>query len=417
MVGFKMFGHDGATYRVAALGSNAYDISSKIEFIGPPIGMRMLFKDAPGNGGTWDPRSDTVFAMQVIVDGCACDFSFYLGDQGPRDMNTDSVSGTPDSQIVINQDNFITMLYGQDCGKTTIKLDPEFAFLGKSTNLATGDHTITLKSLENQIGLYDITVILQSDDDFSLMEPIEYEFKVFIHPCILDDVIITPPEATVITIGEPEQVRPYSWVQQPDCQYPIEVFFTTNLNPPPTYMKHEVDNEQVVFPETQDVSFAGNYPNAEMGVRVYIPEDYTYDIVDITNYRSTFSIEIIDPCPNSEIVPFNIPDEQVRVFVDFKEQTLVTPQDTVSLTYTADGINFCGPRVYKFEVPSLPNQKVVFFDPDTMKITFQSNDLAEVGTHDVYATVALENYTKVRLQVKFELTILACKIETFESVA
>ena len=46
-----------------------------------------------------------------------------------------------------------------------------------------------------------------------------------------------------------------------------------------------------------------------MGVRVYIPDDYTYDNVDIENYTSDFSIEIIDPCPTSEIVPFTILDE------------------------------------------------------------------------------------------------------------
>ena len=74
-------------------------------------------------------------------------------------------------------------------------------------------------------------------------------------------------------------------------------------------MIHEVDEERIVFPETQDVSFAGSYPNAEMGVRVYIPDDYTYNNVEIENYRSNFSIEIIDPCPSSEIVPFVIFDE------------------------------------------------------------------------------------------------------------
>lgn len=60
------------------------------------MGMRMLFTDAPGNGGSWDPRADTPFAMQAIVNNKVCDFSFYLGGQGPRDMETDSVSGTPD---------------------------------------------------------------------------------------------------------------------------------------------------------------------------------------------------------------------------------------------------------------------------------------------------------------------------------
>ena len=58
----------------------------------------------------------------------------------------------------------------------------------------------------------------------------------------------------------------------------------------------------------------------------------------------------------------------------------------------------------------------MLFDIETMLITFESNDLTDVGTHDVYVTVALENYTTVRLEVMFELTILECQIEAFEAV-
>ena len=51
-----------------------------------------------------------------------------------------------------------------------------------------------------------------------------------------------------------------------------------------------------------------------------------------------------------------------------------------------------------------------------MQITFESNQLSEVGEHDVYLTVALENYNLVRSQVKFKLIILACEIASFRSV-
>lgn len=102
VLGFSMFGHNGATYRAAALGSGQFTTSGRIDFSGPPIGMNMLFTDAPGNGGSWDPRPDTPFAIQTIIDSEVCDFSFYLGGQGPRDMNTESVSGAPDIQVVVN---------------------------------------------------------------------------------------------------------------------------------------------------------------------------------------------------------------------------------------------------------------------------------------------------------------------------
>lgn len=68
-----------------------------------------------------------------------------------------------------------------------------------------------------------------------------------------------------------------------------------------------MDAEQISFPYTDDVGYAGDY-NGDMGVRVYIPDDYTYDNILIQTFKSPFELEIIDPCPDSEIVPFTISD-------------------------------------------------------------------------------------------------------------
>ena len=51
-----------------------------------------------------------------------------------------------------------------------------------------------------------------------------------------------------------------------------------------------------------------------------------------------------------------------------------------------------------------------------MMITFQSNKLEEVGEHNVFATVALEKYPRVRKQVSFKLNILSCEISAFTAV-
>jgi len=125
-----------------------------------------------------------------------------------------------------------------------------------TTNTVTGEHTLRLESLKNEIGSYAVKATLSNVDLFSLIKPIEYDFTVFIHPCALQNVILTPPESVSFEIGEPELILPYSHVQVPDCQYPLEVFFTTNL---PTYMIHDVGGEQVIFPQTDEISFAGTY--------------------------------------------------------------------------------------------------------------------------------------------------------------
>lgn len=78
-------------------------------------------------------------------------------------------------------------------------------------------------------------------------------------------------------------------------------------------MEHDIDLEQIVYPYTDDTTYASLY-SGDMGVRVYIPIDYTYDEGRIENFKSPFTVEIIDPCPDSVILPFSILDESLRVF-------------------------------------------------------------------------------------------------------
>ena len=184
------------------------------------------------------------------------------------------------------------------------------------TDPVTNSHSIKVESLQNQIGLYNIVATLTNDDPFSMIPPIEYPFDVYIHPCTLQKVTITPPDSASFEIGSEATELPYSYIQVPNCQYPAEVYFTTNL---PAYMEHDVDFEKIVFPKELDVSYAGFY-NAQMGVRVYIPLDYTYDDIVIQTFKEAFSVDIIDPCPRSAIMDFEIDDDEVRVFIGSTER-------------------------------------------------------------------------------------------------
>ena len=241
LLGFNMVGDGGTEYIVKALGTGAFETSPEdVMLKGPPIGFKVLFSDTL-------TRKITPFAMATIFNSCACNFSFYLGGQGLRNMSTASVSGTPDSQIVPNQSNFITQIYGQDCGLSILKLSPEYSFLIVTTDTVTGVKILKLESLKNEIGSYGVTAKFSPVDLFSQIKPIEYNFTVFINPCTLQNVVITPPASVSFKVGEPELALPYSFKQVPDCQYPTEVFFTTNL---PSYMIHDVDIQKIVFPKT-----------------------------------------------------------------------------------------------------------------------------------------------------------------------
>ena len=105
----------------------------------------------------------------------------------------------------------------------------------------------------------------------------------------------------------PQLAAAYEMANEDEKRF--EVVFVSNTNPPPTYMRHDIDAQQIIFPETQELSFAGDYPNAEMNVRVYIPTDYTYTDTPNRVFKDFFKITIIDPCPDSEFTPFTVADE------------------------------------------------------------------------------------------------------------
>ena len=77
------------------------------------------------------------------------------------------------------------------------------------------------------------------------MQPLIYTFEVYIHPCTLETVYIKPPENTTFDLGSESQKLPYSYEQVPDCQYPNEAFFSSNL---PAYMEHQTLEKSIFFP-------------------------------------------------------------------------------------------------------------------------------------------------------------------------
>ena len=94
-MGFKMIGHENTEFVIKANPAGGFDSSPIIVLQGPPTGFKILMGESSGRGNT--PQ-----AMQTTVNECACDFSFFIGGAGPREMNTDSVSGTPDTQLIPN---------------------------------------------------------------------------------------------------------------------------------------------------------------------------------------------------------------------------------------------------------------------------------------------------------------------------
>lgn len=68
-----MVGNGATEYRVKALGTGAFETSDIVALAGPPLGFSVLFSDADPN------RANTPVSMSTVVNGCACDFSYFLG--------------------------------------------------------------------------------------------------------------------------------------------------------------------------------------------------------------------------------------------------------------------------------------------------------------------------------------------------
>ena len=117
-------------------------------------------------------------------------------------------------------------------------------------------------------------------------------------------------------------------------------------------MEHDIDDQFILFPQQDAVGYTGEY-DAKVIVRVYYPEDFSYSKLDFYTFEENWNLEIVDPCSSSEMADFTILDDQVRVFKGLKIQQLLVPQDTVSQKYgPADGVSFCGPRIYNFLIPT-----------------------------------------------------------------
>jgi len=68
-----MTGDGAAEYEVKALGTGTFDASPVDVLQGPLIGFTMVFGESIG-------RKNTPQAMQAVVNECACDLSYYIGD-------------------------------------------------------------------------------------------------------------------------------------------------------------------------------------------------------------------------------------------------------------------------------------------------------------------------------------------------
>ena len=118
-----------------------------------------------------------------------------------------------------------------------------------------------------------------------------------------------------------------------------------------------------------------------------------------------------DPCFNSVLNPLEVKDMARSVMQEGIIQQVFASKDSVSENFgTKDGFTYCGPR--KIEMVGDPSAYGSFlgFDPMTNIITVLSTDPNDVGVHNLFIRVYLENYPLVEAIVPFTVTIDHCQV-------
>ena len=123
---------------------------------------------------------------------------------------------------------------------------------------------------------------------------VEYDFTVFIEPCLVNMYTATLEVADIsYAIGTPDliNVSPYVFDEQPVCEYP-ETVTLTNL---PAFLSHNAPGtDDFSLPSQSDLSFIGSYV-VTIRSEIQVPDDYTNSVFTTKFVEYDFTV-FIEPC-------------------------------------------------------------------------------------------------------------------------
>lgn len=205
-------------------------------------------------------------------------------------MQIEAVIGTPTSQDLPYQNNYMEFIYGQDCGDYEITFTPDISnilILETSGNSISPHGTPFIDKLNlvsnsvDDIGIYNVKMnigqdVNDSSQGFDLpfrgtVETSSYDFVVIVNPCTITNVVRSSSvEDIEITVNDPEYISgPYQFDQQPACGYQVDLVVLDM----PSFMTHDPAFSEFKV-QTSDANDVGIY-TVRVRYTIQVPTDAT----------------------------------------------------------------------------------------------------------------------------------------------
>ena len=167
-------------------------------------------------------------------------------------------------------------------------------------NEGSSDFTLPKNTDLSLIGSYPVTIRseIQVPDDATLTtfstKFVEYQFTIFIEPCIVNMYSATIEAADIsYNVGAPEilNTSPYVFDEDPVCNYPE----TVTLTDLPVFVTHNAPaSDDFTVPLNSDLSIIGSY-TVTIRSEIEVPDDYTKATYTTMFSEHTFVV-YIEPC-------------------------------------------------------------------------------------------------------------------------
>ena len=237
---------------------------------------------------------------------------------------------------------------------------------------------------------------------------VEYDFTIFIEPCIVNTYIATLEVADIsYNIGAPElaNVSPYVFDEDPVCNYP-ETVTLTNL---PVFVTHNAPtSDDFTVPYSDDLGLIGSYV-VIIRSEIQIPDDYTKTTFSTMSAQHEFTV-FVEPC----LVSTYLATKQISAIVYNVNQETLTDGHYI---FDEDPVCNYPETVTVTNLPIWATHN----EPSSDFTIPQNNDLDLIGEYTVTIKSEIQvpddhtkmTFTAMFVEYDFVIQVEECLVDTY----